>query len=128
MGDMAMHDYRGAGAKMGQVMSDLNSWTQGHLCGAPICYVVSGITQYLGSLEDDEKKCGSDFTGAWRSFENAYSDISNETSKHWFAFSQNATEVTQGVHEIGNGFQLISESVKNCHALSDRPRACRREA
>merc|ERR1712232_1416146 len=83
MASMEQHDFRAAGAELAGVLKELNTWTHGHLCETNVCYVLSGVMQYLGSVQDDAKASKMDALDAWRGLENAYKDLSHE-KKGWF--------------------------------------------
>merc|ERR1712203_757826 len=75
-------DYRSAGEYLGKVMDQLSKWTTGHLCTSPVCYVVSGVLQYLADMEGDFGACKCDFQDAWGNFTSAFHLlIDNSVSK-----------------------------------------------
>jgi len=112
--DIEHHDYRSAGSKMAAVMNQLSQWSVGHVCTSDACYVVNGVLQYFGDLQNDEKACKSDFKNMWGNFTTAYSELSH-MHDGLFSFSYNKTLVTMGIHDIGHAFSALSDSVSACH-------------
>jgi len=112
--DMEKHDYRGAGANMGKVMNDLSEWTKGHLCTSDVCYIVNGMFEYLGDLESDIKACKSDFVEVWGNLSDAYR-VMIDHNRNSIAFSHDASNIKQGVKDLGNALWAFSNVVSDCH-------------
>ena len=115
--DVKRHDWRGAGANLQQVMSQLNAWTGKFACRSPACYVVIGMLQFLGDIQGSIKECESDFKLAQLDFTYAYT---NCTASHngigaLFHMSQNKADVRQGVKSLGLGIQAVGEGIGACH-------------
>jgi hypothetical protein len=126
------HDYRTAGSEMGQIMNQLSQWTTGHSCTSPICYVVTGIMQYLGDIEGDIKNCKVDLEQSWGNFTAAYGQLhkssaleltlssraqrtQNYLSSRDFGFNTDPAHIKAGIRDIGFGFEDIAKSVSDCH-------------
>jgi len=109
------HDYRTAGAKFGIVMNDLSKWTTGHLCTSDICYVVSGVLQFLTDMKDDVKTCGNDFKDAYGNFSSAVHEM--VVLKPQFHFAKSKTSIDKGIADIGKGLESIADAVGACHMV-----------
>jgi hypothetical protein len=120
------HDYRSAGSDLGEVMKQLSEWTTGHSCTSPICYVVTGIMQYLGDIQDDIKSCEADLQLSWGNFSSAFNELHKSSglqlsleqsylSSGDFAFNTDPDHIKAGIKDIGYGFQDIAKGVSDCH-------------
>jgi len=109
------HDYRKLGEDTKTILDALATWTHGHSCTNNFCYVVVGILQFLGEIEGDIKNCESDFKNAFHNFTGAVELIVNETDGNILHFSRNKKHLEQGIHDIGQGFNLIAKGVTDCH-------------
>jgi len=119
------HDYRTAGADMGQVMNQLSQWTTKHACTAPVCYVVSGMMQFLGDIQGDIKSCEADLQHSWGNFSAAYSELKStdadmtDQQKYMtnadFSFAVEAGSVKVGIRDLGMAVKSVSSSVGDCH-------------
>jgi len=113
--DIMNHDYRSAGSQMAIVMNDLSEWTTHHLCTSDVCYIVSGVLQYLADLEGDVKTCGNDFKSAYGNFTTATKELIDMNGG--FHFTHNKTQVQAGVRHIGEGLKAIGDAVGACHMV-----------
>jgi hypothetical protein len=119
---MQSKDYRTAGADIGKVMEQLSQWTKGHACTNPFCYVVLGIFEFLGDIQNDIRNCESDFKSAFGNFSGAYKELydGNRSSHNSdFAFllapEQNYSNIKAGVRDIGYGLLDVAKGTKDCH-------------
>jgi hypothetical protein len=112
--DVQCHDYRSAGQKLVSVMNHLATWTTGHLCTDPMCYIVNGIFQYLDGLGQDVQKCNVDFHTAWYKFEDGFQSLSGHRS-FFSGFDSSTYNITQGVNDMGRALQAVASSVSDCH-------------
>jgi len=112
--DFENHDFRAAGAKVTKVMNELSEWTKGHLCTSDPCYMVAGAMEFLGDIQQDFKKCGSDFKYMASNFSSAYRKIVDTRSKD-FWITKNKTQIKEGVHDIAMGLKDLASSVQDCH-------------
>jgi hypothetical protein len=121
------HDYRTAGADLGKVMNELSNWTTGHSCTSPVCYVMTGIMQYLGDIQDDIKSCEADLQQSWGNFTAAYGQLHASSAKQLtvaenylsssdFGFTTDKNKIKAGIRDIGYGFEDIAKGVSDCHA------------
>ncbi|KAL1524207.1 hypothetical protein AB1Y20_019115 [Prymnesium parvum] len=117
------HDYRSAGADLGKVMNTLSSWTTSHACTSDFCYVVLGIFQFMGDIQGDIRQCKTDFKLAFTNFSAAFTELHDVTEGKYygkysvgdFAFSTRASQIKQGVRDLGYGLLDVSHGVKDCH-------------
>jgi len=110
---MMNSDFRTAGKQMGIAMNDLSEWTRGHLCTSDICYVVSGVLEFLSNMNADVKACAVDFKGAYGNFSHAVHDIVEFKPK--FRFTVNKTSLKAGVADMGKGLVAVANAVGDCH-------------
>lgn len=114
------HDYVEAGITMGKVLSELNDWTNGHICDDnQVCYVVNGMLQYLNDFGSDLESCSGDLHTAWIDISDAYRCFSGNSTI--FSFSSSHTNISQGLEYLGRSVKDISEALQHCHVkvLSD---------
>jgi len=112
---MESHDYRAAGAELGQVMTTLSQWTTGHACTSPFCYVVLGIFQYLGDVQGDIRACEGDFESAFHNFTAAVDVMRSSTAHGGFPFSSDVNKLKEGIRYIGYGLAEVADGVSDCH-------------
>ena len=108
------HDYRAAGQELGHVLDTLSQWTTGHSCTSDMCYVVSGVMEFMGDIEGSIKTCENDFIGMWGNMTAAYHDFTDEHNVVW-EFIHDTAKVKKGVGEVGNAFALMASAVGDCH-------------
>jgi len=114
-------DYRSAGKLMGQVMNDMSQWTTGHLCSEPICYVVSGVLQYLAALQNDIGKCKSDFSNTFGNFSAAYHVLVDSSVNSGGAyggmlqFKHDKAAIKESLLDLSYGIKGIVAGLKDCH-------------
>ena len=114
------------------MMNQLSQWTTGHSCTSPICYVLTGIMQYLGDIQGDIKSCEADLQQSWGNFTAAYGALhkssatelalshrqlvtQNYLSSNDFAFNTDPNAIKTGIRDIGYGFTDIAKGVNDCH-------------
>jgi hypothetical protein len=114
--DIMTNDYRSAGLKLAEVLNQLSSWTTGHSCTSPVCYVTNGLMQYLGEVQGDIKACAKDMSGAQSNFSAAFQHLSGHPSI-FKAFSNSTYNLTQGMTELGNGLNKLADSARDCHLM-----------
>jgi len=115
--DAEKHDWRAAGGDLQKVMSQTSSWTKKHACDSDFCYVVVGVFQFLGDIKGSVKECEADFQGAWADFGQAFANFSENSHSSWevWKWSHDKSVVRAGVHALGDGMQLVSKGVGDCH-------------
>jgi hypothetical protein len=112
------HDYRTAGKQLGKVMNDLSEWTKGHACQSDVCYVVTGIMQYMGDMQGDVHACEADFKQSWGNFSDGFSNLVNDTHGgigHLVHFNSDKKHVRAGINDFGKALNLIAKGVSDCH-------------
>ena len=81
--NLEKHDYRAAGQEAGNVLNQLSQWTSKHACTSDLCYVVTGVIEFMGDIQGSIKTCEKDFTTMWGNFTAAFHDFTDEKSIVW---------------------------------------------
>lgn len=112
----ARQDYRTAGSEFQKAVFGLYQWTTGHLCTSDVCYVFSGVLQYLSDLAKDVKKCDADLKDMMGEFIAASKQLtSHKNSNGLKGFTRNITAIEAGIGDIGKGIEDLANSVGDCH-------------
>lgn len=109
------HDVREAGKSVQTLVTDLNSWTSGHVCESDFCYVVIGIMQYMGAIEGDLRACTNDFKNAFTNFTHGVKDLTSGVEGHFWHYKRNKGDIKRGVGELGTALLDVANGVKDCH-------------
>jgi hypothetical protein len=112
--DFEKHDYRSAGSELSKVMNQLSQWTTGHLCTSDVCYVVSGMLQYLADMQGDIQSCKKDFEEVGGNLSAGYHDLT-ENGADGFHFKHDAASIRRGVNDLGKAIEAFSHIVGDCH-------------